>query len=74
MSTETKTLKELLEAKNMRLSQLAAALKVDKSLVTRWSQGKVPVERLAEVERVTGIPREDLRPEVFDGVQIVREA
>lgn len=74
MSNETPSLKELLEAKNMRLAQLATALKVNKSLVTRWNQNRVPIERLADVERVTGISRQVLRPDVFGGVQIVREA
>ncbi|MDX1117054.1 CI repressor [Sinorhizobium medicae] len=58
----------------MRLAQLATALKVNKSLVTRWNQNRVPIERLADVERVTGISRQVLRPDVFGGVQIVREA
>lgn len=49
----------------MRRIDLANALGVDKSLVTRWAQKRVPVERVADVERVTGIPRHELRPDVF---------
>lgn len=55
----------LLSEKNMRRIDLANALGVDKSLVTRWAQKRVPVERVADVERVTGIPRQKLRPDVF---------
>lgn len=55
----------LLSERNMRRIDLAVALGVDKSLVTRWAQGRVPAERVADVERVTGIPREKLRPDIF---------
>lgn len=56
---------DLLSSRNMRRIDLANALGVDKSLVTRWVQKRVPVSRVADVERVTGIPREELRPDVF---------
>lgn len=65
MSNEASTLKYLLGVKNMRLSQLAVALKVNKSLVTRWAQKKVPAERVIDVEKATGIPREFLRPDLY---------
>lgn len=60
----TNTLSQLLAAKGMKLVDLAGALKVDKSTVTRWSKGEVPVDRLIDVERVTGIPRTELRPDL----------
>jgi len=31
----------------------------------RWACGLVPAERVAAVERLTGIPRETLRPDIF---------
>jgi len=54
----------------MKLSQLATELKVNKSQVTRWNQNKVPIERIVQIEAVTGIPRQKLRPDVFAGVKL----
>lgn len=59
----------LLSARGIRRIDLAKALGVDKSLVTRWVQGRVPAERVADVERVTGIPRHELRPDIFGSAQ-----
>ncbi|HEY2531225.1 MAG TPA: YdaS family helix-turn-helix protein [Xanthobacteraceae bacterium] len=42
---------------------LARALDRNHALVSRWT--KVPYEYLLEVERVTGVRREVLRPELF---------
>lgn len=40
---------------------------VDKSTVLRWERGvtPVPVKRMDEVERITGIDRHHLRPDIF---------
>jgi len=62
---ETTSLQDLLRAKDMRLADLARLLSVDKATVTRWSQNTVPTKHLFEVERVTGIPREKLRPDLY---------
>jgi DNA-binding transcriptional regulator YdaS (Cro superfamily) len=32
----------------------------------QWVKNRVPVEEVAKVERVTGIPREVLRPDIFN--------
>lgn len=66
MSNEQVFLKELLKSRNMRLSQLADLLDVDKSVTTRWAQKKIPAERVVEVESATGIPRQKLRPDLYD--------
>lgn len=42
---------------------------VDKATVFRWEHGKVPVKRLIEIEKVTGIDRRRLRPEMFKGME-----
>lgn len=42
---------------------LSKALGLSRAAVSQWS--KVPIERLADVERLTGIPRRELRPDVF---------
>lgn len=54
----------LLEARGLKLVDLARLLKVDKSTVTRWSQTEVPPERLDDIARVTGIRPHDLRPDL----------
>lgn len=47
------------------MADLARALGVDKATVTRWGQKRVPAERVLDVERVAGIPRHDLRPDLY---------
>lgn len=47
------------------LASVAATLGVDKTTVMRWEAKGVPLERLIEVERATGIPRHVLRPDIF---------
>ncbi len=59
-------LSQLLETKDMRLIDLARALEVDKSLVTRWAQKEIPLGRVPEVERATGIPAAVLRPDLAE--------
>ena len=51
------------------LEALAEALGVDKSTLWRWEAKAVPVSRLLDVERITGIPRSDLRPDIFGAAQ-----
>lgn len=71
MSNEAPTLQSLLEDKGIKLSQLALALNVNRSQVTRWNQNKVPVGKIIQIEAITGIPRQKLRPDVFAGVKVV---
>jgi len=49
------------------ISALAMALNVTPQAVWKWvhEQGRVPATRVLEVERVSGVPREQLRPDVF---------
>lgn len=42
---------------------LAESLKIGASAISQWT--RVPSERVADVERLTGIPRETLRPDIF---------
>lgn len=51
------------------IEALADTLGVDRTTVWRWEKGNVPVDRLADVERVTNIPRRDLRPDIFGAAQ-----
>lgn len=49
------------------LNGVAAVFGVDRTTIIRWERGEppVPIKRLDEIERVTGISRHDLRPDVF---------
>ena len=42
---------------------------VDKSTVLRWENGKLPVRRVLEIEKVTGIDRRMLAPKMFKGLE-----
>lgn len=52
-----------------KLAELATALSVDRTTIWRWCNGRVPADRLREVEMVTGIPRSDLRPDIFEAAE-----
>lgn len=49
------------------LTKAAAALGLDNpSVVANWrTRGRVPYHRAVDIERLTGISRHDLRPDVF---------
>jgi DNA-binding transcriptional regulator YdaS (Cro superfamily) len=46
-----------------RRKRLAVALGIHPSAVSMWS--RVPGERLGDVSRITGIPMQELRPDIF---------
>lgn len=51
--------------------KLSEALGLSRGAVSQWT--KVPAERVLEVERLTGIPREILRPDIYP-VELNRRA
>jgi DNA-binding transcriptional regulator YdaS (Cro superfamily) len=54
---------ELLRERRGLLSDVARGLGLTRPAVTRWKQ--VPAEYLIEIERISGIPREALRPDLY---------
>lgn len=56
---------EYLKAERGRATALASALKITPGAVAQWRE--VPADRLIEVERITGIARHDLRPDLYEG-------
>jgi DNA-binding transcriptional regulator YdaS (Cro superfamily) len=62
----SKQLTVLLAEKGLRHADLARKLSVDKSTVTRWVERGVPLVRVFQIERETGIPREKIRPDFFE--------
>lgn len=56
---------------DLTLDGVAALFNVDRTTILRWEKGEppIPVKRLDEVEKVTGIPRKRLRPDIFGSAQ-----
>ncbi len=44
-------------------AKLAERLSIKRQAVYQWEQ--VPLDRVVDVERITGVPRELLRPDIF---------
>jgi DNA-binding transcriptional regulator YdaS (Cro superfamily) len=57
---------EFRRAEGLTLEALGQRLSVDKSTVMRWETRRVPADRVLDVERVTGISRQLLRPDLFE--------
>lgn len=45
------------------ISDIARACRITPGAVSQWS--RVPAERVLDVERVTGVPRHELRPDLY---------
>ena len=52
-------------ANKIRQADLAAQLGVQPPAVSKWEKGRIPAERVLDIERITGIPRHDLRPDLY---------
>jgi DNA-binding transcriptional regulator YdaS (Cro superfamily) len=52
-----------LKAGRGRAQDLAAKLGISPSAISQWH--RVPAERTIDIERLTGIPRHDLRPDLY---------
>ena len=50
---------------NLTLEACGERFGVNKSTVLRWERDGIPIERVIETERLTGIPRAKLRPDLF---------
>ena len=63
-------LRALLEAieKAGGLRALARQLGIAHQSIAGWD--KVPAERIVEIERVTGVPRQRLRPDLYAGMRL----
>jgi DNA-binding transcriptional regulator YdaS (Cro superfamily) len=58
-------LKAYLEGERGRAKKLAEALKVSQTNISNWVSRGVSYHRVLDVEKHTGIPRHDLRPDIF---------
>jgi DNA-binding transcriptional regulator YdaS (Cro superfamily) len=55
---------QLLRGERGRIPRLAKELGLTRSAIHQWD--RIPAERVVEVERITGIKRELLRPDLFE--------
>jgi DNA-binding transcriptional regulator YdaS (Cro superfamily) len=58
------TFKELLDQRGTA-TKLAKSLGVTHSAVLQWASRRVPAERVLMVEALTGISRQELRPDLY---------
>lgn len=61
--TPVKTPKERAVEAVGGVTRMAEAIGVTRSAVSQWP--RVPVERVLDVERISGIPRHELRPDIY---------
>lgn len=66
MTTETPTQKAIAAAGG--LSALARKIGVKYQTIQQWHK-RIPAERVIDVERATGISREELRPDLYRAQQ-----
>lgn len=67
VSTETHPLRVYRRAERIKARSLAGAIGIDRTTLHRYENGKlvIPAERVLDIERITGISRRELRPDVF---------
>jgi DNA-binding transcriptional regulator YdaS (Cro superfamily) len=49
------------------VTKLAALLDVRHQTISQWKIRRIPAERVLEIETVTGVPRHELRPDLYRG-------
>ena len=49
----------------MNVQKISDHFNVSKQAVYLWFRTKIPAERVIELEKVTGIPRYELRPDIY---------
>jgi DNA-binding transcriptional regulator YdaS (Cro superfamily) len=59
------TLYQSITGLGMLPADLAKALRVHRSQVTRWNRSGVPPKHVRRVAEITGIPPHELRPDIF---------
>ena len=54
---------------------VARALDVRQSVVSNWAiRNRIPAERVLEIERITGVPCWEIRPDIFPPERFAKEA
>jgi DNA-binding transcriptional regulator YdaS (Cro superfamily) len=65
-----KILRDWLKAERGRATQLAKALDLFPNAISQWKN--IPAKHVLEIERITGISRHDLRPDLYGPAPAVR--
>lgn len=65
--TQKTAFPEFRKSTGKTLDGVAEAFGVNRRTIIRWEKGEppIPTSRLDEAEKITGIPRAKLRPDVF---------
>lgn len=50
------------------LRELADKLGISKQAVHQWTRERIPADHIVEIERATGVPRQSLRPDLYEGM------
>ena len=61
------TLRTYLKARRGNLTGLAKALEITPAAIKQWEI--VPADKLVAIEGFTGIPRQTLRPDLYEGMR-----
>ena len=61
----TNEIKKYRTENDLSLEAFGLKFKANKTTVMRWEKGRVPAERVHEVSKKTGIPKEKLRADLF---------
>ena len=59
-------------AERGRQSLLADLLKITPGAISQWHQ--VPIGRVMQIAEITGIPRWELRPDIFENMETKNDA
>lgn len=60
-----------LKAERGRLTKLATALKITPAAINQWKI--IPADKLVAISRETGIPRHELRPDLYEGMSLATD-
>jgi DNA-binding transcriptional regulator YdaS (Cro superfamily) len=55
------------------IAQLAALLHIRHQAISQWKARRVPAERVLEIEQATGVPRHELRPDLYRGYVRIKQ-
>ena len=57
---------EYRKANNLTQTAFGEMVGVQAAAVSKWSSGRVPAEQVVKIHKATGIPKHELRPDLFD--------
>jgi DNA-binding transcriptional regulator YdaS (Cro superfamily) len=66
MTDDQSPLKSYRIDNRISLQKMADMFPVHKTTVLRWEAGDIPVKRVLQLEKITGISRKRLRPDLFN--------